>query len=313
MANKYKAEYEFFPSESKHEGDFHVYRGEDGFKGLSDADLSSIELRQNPYVPEQYSVSIGFDTPTDKRDFRIETVKGLLAGNAGLEDVEVKSHGNASGFSVTIDKMKQEDLMRVAVALTQAAPKGKSDSYYPVLDQSVAEQVIANELDRLKLTPIEAGLVKIEKTEMDALRARDLGLDKPVGYIDVNFAGYPLTPVSFMREEANFSALGGENKMHMSTDITARDGMGKRVAEALQEAGIKTTRSEFTSFVKAHAPADAVADALQNARLLSPSIAREVKKAAEAVHPGQRDINAAIDAEFAARMKKPAVSSAAPA
>ena len=310
MANKYKAEYEFFPSESKHEGDFHVYRGEDSFKGLSDANLSSIELRQHPYVPEQYSISLGFDTPSDKRDLRIETVKGLLAGNAGLEEVEVKSHGNASGFSVTIDKMKQEDLMRVAVALTQAAPKGKSDSHYPVMDTSVAEQVIANELQRLQLTPIEAGLVKIEKSEMDQSRARDLGLDKPVGYIDVNFSAYPLTPVSFMREEANFSELAGEAKMHMSTDITARDGMGKRVAEALQNAGIKVTRSEFTPFVKAHAPADTVADALQNAKLLSPTIARAVMKAAESVHPGQREINAAIDAEFVARHKKPAASAA---
>lgn len=310
MANKYKAEYEFFPSESKHEGDFHVYRAEDSFKGLSDANLSAIELRQHPYVPEQYSISVSFDTPTDKRDSRIETVKGLLAGNAGLEDVEVKSHGNAAGFSVTIDNMKQEDLMRVAVALTQAAPKGKSDSYYPVMDQTVAEQVIANELDRLKLTPLEAGLVKIEKTEMDAARAADLGLAKPTGYIDADFAAYPLAPVSFLREEATFSALAGENKMYMTTDITARDGLGKRVAEALQDAGIKVTRSEFTSFVKAQAPADAVAEALLKAKLLSPVIADALKTAAEAVHPGQRDINAGIDAEFVARVKKPSVSAA---
>jgi len=310
MANKYKAEYEFFPSESKHEGDFHVYRGSGPLGGLSDDNLAAIELRQHPYVRDQYSVSLSFDTPTDKRDYRIETVKGLLAANAGAAEVEVKSHGNASGFTVTIDNMKQEDLMRIAVALTQEAPKGKDGSYFPVMDRTVAEQIIASELDRLKLTPIEAGLVKIEKTEMDAARARDLGLQKPTGYIDVDFAAYPLTPVSFMREDAHFAALAGETKMYMSTDITARDGLGKRVAEALQEAGIKVTRSEFTPFVKAQAPADVVAEALQQARLLSPAITDAVKAAAETVHPGQREINAGIDAEFAARVKKPAVSAA---
>lgn len=310
MANKYKAEYEFFPSESKHEGDFHVYRGEGALSGLSDDNLAAIELRQHPYVRDQYSVSISFDTPSDKRDYRIETVKGLLAGNAGVTDMEVKSHGNASGFSVTIDNMKQEDLMRIAVALTQTAPKGKSDSYYPVMGQPVAEQIIANELARLQLTPIEAGLVKIEKTEMDAARARDLGLQKPSGYIDVDFAAYPLTPVSFMREEAVFSELAGDTKMYMTTDITARDGLGKRVAEALQEAGIKVTRSEFTPFVKAQAPADVVAEALQKAKLLSPAITDAVKNAAESVHPGQREINAGIDAEFIAKVKKPSASAA---
>jgi len=310
MTNKYKAEYEFFPSESKHEGDFHVYRGSSPLGGLSDDNLAAVELRQHPYLRDQYSVSLSFDTPSDKRDYRIETVKGLLAGNAGVTEAEVKSHGNAAGFSVTIDNVKQEDLMRIAVALTQAAPKDKSDSYYPVMGRAVAEQIIASELDRLQLTPIEAGLVKIETTEMDAARARDLGLQKPTGYVDVDFAAYPLTPVSFMREEAVFSELAGEAKMYMTTDISARDGLGKRVAEALQEAGIKATRSEFAPFVKAQAPADAVAEALQKAKLLSPAITDAVKNAAEAVHPGQREINAGIDAEFAARVKRPTISAA---
>lgn len=310
MANNYKAEYEFFPSESKHEGDLHVYRGAGAMSGLSDDNLSAIELRQHPYLREQYDICLSFDTPTDKRDSRIETVKGLLEGNAGVTDIEVKSHGNASGFSITIEKMKQEDLMRIAVALTQDAPKGKSDSYYPVMGQPVAEQVIANELNRLQLTPIAAGLVKIEKTEMDATRANDLGLQKSVGYIDVDFSSYPLTPVSFMREEANFAELSGEKTMYMSTDITARDGQGKRVAEALQDAGIKVTRSEFTPFVKAQAPADVVAEALQQAKLLSPVITEAVKNAAEAVHPGQREVNAGIDAEFISRVRKPAASAA---
>jgi len=308
MANKYKAEYEFFPSESKHEGDFHVYRGEGALRGLSDDNLSAIELRQHPYLREQYSVSLSFDTPADKRDFRIETVKGLLEGNLGISDVNVKSHGNASGFSVTIDKVKPEDLMRVAVALTQAAPKGRSDSFYPVMDQSVAEQIIAKELDRLQMTPVEAGLVKIQKTEMDIARARDYGLAKPVGYIDVDFSAYPLTPVSFMREDANCAELKGENAMYMSTDITVRAGLAKRVTEALKDAGIKATRSEFGSFVKAEAPADTVAEALKKANLLSPALMEAVKSAAETAHPGQRDINAGIDAEFAARMRKPSVA-----
>lgn len=312
MADTYKSEYEFYPSEDKHEGDCHVYRSGD-HRGLSDANLSTIELRQHPYMREKYSVNIVFDTPGDKRDLRQENVLGLLAGNAGIENVETKSFGNASGFSVTVDDVDQKDLMRIAVALTQAAPKGKSDFHYPVMGQAVAEQIIGNELDRLKMTPVEAGLVSIKTDEMTKERAAELGLAKPVAYVDVNFDNYPLSPVAFIREDGTFSERNGESAMHISTKLTARDGQAKKVVEALQDAGIKATKSEYGNYVSANATADAVAEALQKSKLLSGTLTEAIKSAAEKAHPGQREINAEIDAQGAAHARKISVSAATPA
>lgn len=270
-------------------------------------------MRQHPYVREKYSINLVFDTPGDKRAFRQETVLGLLAGNAGIENVETKSFGNASGFSVTVDDVSQTDLMRVAVALTQAASKGKGDSFYPVMDQNIAEQIIGNELDRLKMTPVEAGLVSIKTEEMSAERAADLGLAKPVSYVDVNFDNYPLSPVTFMREEATFSERNGESAMHVGARLTTRDGYAKKVIEALQGAGIKATKSEYGNYISTNATADAVADALQQSKLLSGTLAGAIKSAAEKAHPGQREINAEIDAEGAARIRKMSVGVATPA
>lgn len=312
MANTYKSEYEFYPSEDKHEGDCHVYRAGD-HRGLSDANLSSIELRQHPYMREKYSVNIVFDTPGDKRAHRQETVQGLLAGNASIENAETKSFGNASGFSVTINDVDQKDLMRVAVALTQAAPKDKNDFHYPVMDQAVAEQIIANELDRLKMTPVEAGLVSIKTDEMSKDRAAELGLAKPVSYVDVNFDSYPLSPVAFIREDGTFTERNGETAMQVTSKLTARDGQAKKVVEALQGAGIKATKSEYGNFISTNATADAVAEALQKSKLLSGTLTDTIKSAAEKAHPGQREINAEIEAQGATRIRAMSAGAATPA
>lgn len=311
MANTYKSEYEFYPSEDKHEGDCHVYRGGD-HRGLSDANLSSIELRQHPYMREKYSVNMVFDTPGDKRAHRQETVQGLLAGNAGIENIETKSFGNASGFSVTIDDVDQKDLMRVAVALTQAAPKDKNDFHYPVMDQAVAEQIIANELDRLKMTPVEAGLVSIKTEEMSQGRAAELGLGKPVSYVDVNFDNYPLSPVAFIREDGTFTERNGETAMQVTSKLTARDGQAKKVVEALQGAGIKATKSEYGNYISTNATADAVAEALQKSKLLSGTLTDTIKSAAEKAHPGQREINAEIETQGATRIRAMSAGAATP-
>jgi hypothetical protein len=302
MANTYKSEYEFYPSESKHEGDCHRYCGD--YKGLSDQDLSSIELRQHPYVRDQYSVSLVFSTGQDKRDMRAETVKGLLQENAGITDAKVNSHGNSSGFSVVIDNLKQEDLMRVTVALTQTAPKGNSDHHYAVLGQDIAEQVMANELHRLKLTPVEAGLVSISIDQMTPDRAKEMGLEKPVNYVDVDLSAYPLSPVTLMREEGAFSEKSGATAMRVETRLGVRDGQATKVVQALQSAGIIANKLGQTKDVSANAPTDVVASALQKAGLMAPVLADAIKSAAESAHPGQQKINAEIDAQSTQRLKK---------
>jgi len=302
MANTYKSEYEFYPSESKHEGDCHRYCGD--YKGLSDQDLSSIELRQHPYVRDQYSVCLVFATGQDKREFRAETVQGLLAENAGITDAKVNSHGNSSGFNVVIDNVKQEDLMRIAVALTQAAPKGKSDHHYPVMGQDIAEQVLANELDRLKLTPVDAGLVKITTEQMSADRAALMGIEKPVNYVDVDLSAYPLTPVKLMREDGSFSDKSGASAMQVGTTLGVRDGYTAKVVQVLQDAGIKASKTGQGNNVSTNAPTDVVAGALQKAGLLPPVLADAIKSAAQAAHPDQQKINAEIDAQGAQRISK---------
>lgn len=303
MAGKYGSEYEFYPSEDKYEGDCHRYCGKD-HNGLSDQDLSSIELRQNPYQRDKYTVTLVFTTAESKRDYRAETVKGLLSENAGMADAKIKNHGNASGFSVEMDNLSQQDLMRMTVALAQAAPKGKSDYFYPVLGTDVAEQVVSAELGRLKMSPVEAGLVSVSIDEMSKERAASLGIEKPVSYVDVALAGYPLSPVAAMREDGVFAEAKGKPAMQVNTMLTARDGQMQNIMNALQSAGVRASRAEGASHISVQAPSDTVAQALQKAGMMPAAVVDAVKSAADKAHPGQAQVNADIIAAGVERARK---------
>lgn len=294
MANKFTAEYEFYPAEDKYEGDCHRYTLRDQ-RGLSGADLSSVELRQNPYQKDKFEVTLSFDTETAKRDSRIENVKGLLEGNAGVEG-SVKSHGNASGFSVTVECKDQKDLMRLAVALSHDAPKGpRGDAvHYPLMDADVAGQIIGRELDRLQITPVQAGLISVTTDVMTAERAKLMGLEKPVSYVDADFSGYPVSPIAGLREDGVFSDLNGKTAIEVKTRIDIRGGQGPRVLDALQKDGLNAVRSQDGQFINVRAPADAVAGALEKSGLLAPAVSGAIKSAAEAAHPGQQKINMQI-------------------
>ncbi|MFN7113244.1 MAG: hypothetical protein ACK4PK_02685 [Alphaproteobacteria bacterium] len=311
MAGKYKAEYEFYPAEDKYEGDCHRYTGSD-YTGLSGHDMTSIDLRQDPYQREKYSATFSFSTGGDKRALRQETVVGLLEGNAGVTDAIVKGHGNAAGFSVTVEGIEQKDLMRLAVALTHEAQKGpRGDaSHYPVLDADVAGQIIGAELDRLKISPVEAGLVSITTDTMTQERAKFYGLEKPAAYVDADFGGYPTSPVSALSESGIVAELDGKVAMQVQTRLDLRSGYAPKVLDALQSAGLKAERSKDGQYITVAAPADSVADAFKSKGLLAPAVSDAIKSAAEAAHPGQQKINMQIDAASPLQAK---VSAAAPA
>jgi hypothetical protein len=311
MSGKYKAEYEFYPAEDKYEGDCHRYTGSD-HGGLSGSDMTSIDLRQDPYQREKYSATFSFSTGADKRELRQENVVGLLEGNAGVTDVKVKSHGNATGFSVTVEGIEQKDLMRLAVALTHEAQKGpRGDAFhYPVLDANVAGQIIGAELDRLKISPVEAGLVSITTDTMTQERAQSYGLEKPTAYVDADFGGYPTSPVTALRESGIVAELDGKTAMEVETRLDLRSGYAPKVLDALQSAGLRAERSKDGQYITVAAPADSVADAFKSKGLLAPAVSDAIKSAAEAAHPGQQKINMQIDATSPLQAK---VSAAAPA
>lgn len=314
MAGKYKAEYEFYPAEDKYEGDCHRYTGSDqnGLSGLSGSDMASVDLRQDPYQREKYSATFSFSTGSDKRALRQETVVGLLQGNAGVTDAKVNSHGNASGFSVTVEGIEQKDLMRLAVALTHAAPKDpRGDAlHYPVLDADVAGQIIDAELDRLKISPMQAGLVSITTDRMTQERATSYGLEKPMSYVDADFAGYPTSPIVSLQESGSVSEIEGKTAMYVETRLDLRSGYAPKVLDALQSAGLRAERSTDGQYITVKAPADSVADAFKSKGLIAPAVGDAIKAAAEAAHPGQQKINMQIDAASPLQAK---VSAAAPA
>lgn len=313
MADKFKAEYEFYPAEDKHDGDCHRYSAAD-HNGLSDKGLESMELRQNPYQKDKFTATFVFDTPADKRDQRIEAVLGLLSVNGGVE-AKANSHGNASGFSVSVEDVSQKDLMKLAVALTYDAPKDPrgDSSHYAVLGQGVAGQVIAGELKRLDLTPVEAGLVSINTTGMSQQSAFLKGLSSPTVYVDVGFEGYPTSPVASIRENGQLAELKGASVLEIRSEVQLRSGQAPAVLQAMKDAGLAATRTPDGQYLIVSAPADSVTGALKNAGLVAPAIHDAVKSAADSAHPGQQKINAEINAEGMDRIRKmadraPAVS-----
>lgn len=310
MSGKYKAEYEFYEAEDKHDGDTHRYSGKD-HHGLSDKNLESLELRQNPYQKDKFSATFVFSTETDKREQRIEAVQGLLSVNAGAES-KVNSHGNASGFSVTVEDVAQKDLMKLVVALTHDAPKNaREDSFHgAVLGADVAGQIVSAELDRLKLTPVEAGLVSITTTGTSQESTFLRGLSKAPAYVDVAFDGYPTSPVAAIRENGQFAELKGANALEIHSELQTRDGQAPRVIDAMKKAGFGA-RNVGAGYVVVDAPADSVTEVLKNAGMIAPAIHDAVKSAADNAHPGQRQINADIAAEGAERLRKMSVSTPA--
>lgn len=303
MSGKYKAEYEFYPAEDKHDGDTHRYSGKD-HNGLSDKNLESLELRQNPYQKDKFSATFVFSTESNKRDQRIEAVLGLLSVNAGVE-AKANSHGNASGFSVTVDDVSQKDLMKLAVALTHDAPTGvRGDNFHAaVMGADVAAQVIKGELERLKMTPVEAGLVSITTTGTSQESTFLRGLSKAPAYVDVSFDGYPTSPVASIRENGQFAELKGANVLEINSEVELRSGQGPRVVEAMKAAGLPAKQTS-NGYLFVAAPVDSVTEALKNAGLVAPAIHDAVKAATDTAHPGQQKINAEIAAEGGERVRK---------
>ncbi|MBW7911523.1 MAG: hypothetical protein H3C49_09690 [Alphaproteobacteria bacterium] len=304
MSGKHKAEYEFYPAESKHEGDCHRYSGVD-HNGLSDKGLESVSLNQNPYQKEKFTATFVFDAPADKRAQRMEAVLGLLAVNGGVK-AEPNSHGNASGFSVTVENVSQKDLMKLVVALTHDAPKDArgDSSHYAVLGTEVAGQIIAGELKRLDLSPVEAGLVSINTVGMSQESVFLKGTTKPSVYVDVKFDGYPTSPVAAIREVGKMAELKGAVVYEVESEVELRSGQAPRVLQAMKDAGLPAKRIEDGEYVIVSAPVDSVTGALQKAGLVAPAIHDAVKSAADAAHPGQQQINTEIAAECVERLRR---------
>lgn len=304
MAEKYAAQYEFYPAEDKHEGDCHRYVGAD-HKGLSGQGLSSIDLKQDPYSKDSFSLSFHFQGDSGKAAYRQETVKGLLNA-AGYTGVTIKTYGNASGFSADIDGVTPADLMHAVAGLAKDAPKGSSDYHYAVLQRDIAGQIIEAELARTGQTAMQAGLVSISTEVMTAERAALMGLEKPSGYVDVDMRGCPLSVAMSMREDGFPAAIKDKSALYIETRIEAWPSETAGVQKALLDGGIKITVPEGGGYLRAQAPADEVANVLEKAGLMPPAVAADIRAAAEKTHPDQAKINRSIEAVL--DKKKPAAS-----
>jgi|GEM_PF-1175113 len=287
MGNQYKMEYQYYEGDGKYDGDLHRYTDSD-LNGLSDKNLSSIELSQNVHNRDQYSAIFTFSTPTDERDRRVKNVLGLLEENAGITDARVNSHGNASGFTVKVDNLPQQDLMRLTLALTQAVHGESGQSHFPVLGEDIAGQIVDSELNRLNMTPTQAGLIAVAVSEI-------LSIGRKQSYIDVDFKNCPISPVSHMREDGEFCDLGGRTAIQVHTNLHMREGQTSNVEQAMKKAGLQVTRiGNDQKDLRVDASADAVASAMRNAKMLPIYVAADICSTAEQAHQGQQKINQQI-------------------
>lgn len=280
LNNKSKIQMEAFPADAgdKHNGDFYRYERED--RTPFGRGINEISLDQNPYQRDKFDICIGFNT--DNPSAREDAI-GLL-GAAGFE-VETKAvHGAEQSRRMIIKNVTENDLMRATIALAQTLPKDRHDRYDALLSRDEAGQVVAQELGRLKTTPLQAGLINITRVAMSADRLREMGISGSMGYMDIDFSGYPIGPVTFMREDGMPVGQGGRTQVEISTRIEGDKQQFEKIRQGLAEAGIKTTENKG-GFLVANAGADSVALALAKNGMIPAAIGVEAALTAKQLRP----------------------------
>jgi len=151
----------------------------------------------------------------------------------------------------------------------------------------------------LKVQVQEAKVLSFEQHAITGLRQMDYGLEKPVSYIHATI-NHPGSAISTLQEDAYPTAVGRKTMMDIQTQMKVNENKEAAVKQALTASNIKCRHKEGSSVISAEATADSVAKALGKKGLLPASLASEIANAADAAHPGQKQIAAQISDATAA-------------
>ena len=284
LNNKDKIVMEAFPAEpgDKHTGDFYRYERED--LSLMGTDrggtISTISFNQNPYQRDQFDIAISFDK---ENTYAMERAVALLT-NAGFNAETKAPRGGEAIRSIIVKNVGETDLMKSVIALAKDVPNGKSDTHYALLSRDEAAQVVAQELDRLKTTPLQAGLININRVPMSAERMRELGVVGAMGYIDIDLSGYPIGPVAYMREDAVPVGKFGTTRMEISTQLELQGIKPEVMQETLAQAGIKSKKVSDNQ-LSVSAGADSISRTLAEKGMIPAAIGVEASLVAKQMRP----------------------------
>lgn len=228
------------------------------------------------------------------KDYLIETVNGLLTQGGLSAKLEDKSGGGGARLKFTLNgEIGSDSLAKLALALSQEAPKGKSDRHYPVISPETANAIIGNELEVQGKKPSELGMINLQTTVIDGQSQQSYGLEKPWRYIGATIQ-YPHAAITSVTELAfPTSNSSGANVIDIETRIDTKS--PQLVQAALRAAGIKIGSDSKDDYIIAEAPADIATQALRSKPGLIPDfIAAEIQQAASEAHPDQMEVNASV-------------------
>lgn len=239
------------------------------YEGLAGKKMSSVSSTRDYFSKStQLSASI---KGTSEKD--MEDAKKLLE-KAGFVDVEIKSHGGASSFSVSAYEKDGKGLAAFVAALATDHDLGRGETLFALMNKKDAEQIVTEELKRQNLSFQQAGLASVSVMTMDNTGGQRYGVGvQAPSYKDVDLRGYPFGVIDLLREDGFPSKFAVEKH----TDISVRDGQGTAVEKQLKDAGFETKRSPDGSRISVNANLDAVAQTLGKSGFLPNMMVQEIK------------------------------------
>jgi hypothetical protein len=226
------------------------------------------------------------DIANDKRDYAMSNAKALLL-KSGFQDadIDIKSNGNSSGFSVKIKNAQDGDMLRFVSALSTDFVSNK-ETYYAVLAPEVTTKIIEAEIVKMSTIAEQANALAIDMRTESAQEAMIYGRTNGVSTISASFLGGTLS----LDESANSAFDGEKNTVEMQTSLSTLPHMTAFIAKSLKEGGLNVAYAK-DGFIAVMAPADQVASTLADKKILPTWAATQIKDTALTAHPDQAAVN----------------------
>lgn len=163
----------------------------------------------------------------------------LQAGGVDTADMKVDTYG--AHTYIKIPAIGQDDLIRVAAALSNTLDAPDRTTYYPLLPRDVLNEIADIAAAQMNISP----LIQIKDIPMDADRAAALGMDTaPDRYTDIDMSAYyPASPVRFIRDDSQYAEADGKAVLKPLATLSVDPAKIPQLHATFKRAGI-TSRTD---------------------------------------------------------------------
>jgi hypothetical protein len=185
----------------------------------------------------------------------------LEAGGIDTASMKMDTYNNHT--YVRLPKLTQDDLIRVAAALSNTVETKHGGAYYPLLPRDALNEIVDIAAENMQISP----LITLKTIEMDDDRAFLYGVDHaPSHYTDIDLSGYPGTPVSTIVSDSEYSEIKGKPAFAPVCYLNVTPEKIPALSSAFKKAGLDT--EAFASVIKVGGDSRQVVQALEQGGLI---------------------------------------------